>query len=379
MTLILTRLLYPKDEVIISLVNELLLKQNLDICYYWTSEVYYSDKNIFWFIWKIYFDFYAEYNPKLEIYIKKKQVLYDTSQELLCLFDIINNLFSCKISSTEFLLRQYSLITKKPLIIYRHSSHKKWNWLQEYENKYHTLLKSLHKDNLITAVVQLQNILLHTDAKEVYHVIVSYYSKYIVLVALDKIEKKWNTRGWYDDFHGLLSLIVHLHTDMNNINKRHIIKKTDKKIIKHYIDIDNAIHMRHKTKDRVYKILSDFREYPLHEACSAFKLTKDIDTSFKKNNLLYWEYFAYKSPLWKERIQEYRGVPCEKTKNIVFKNTNDADDFYELYNMEFDEQSKIVQDLSLLLRKNVIWNTWYNNIFVDDPIIKFGDHFKFEY
>lgn len=379
MSLILTRLLYPKDEVIISLVNELLIKQNLDICYYWISELYFSDQNIFWLMWKIYFDFYSEYNPKLEIYIKKKQILYNTSPKLEYLFDIITNLFSCKKSPTVFLLRQYNSINNKPLIIYRHSSHKKWDWLKEYEKKYRTLLKSLHKDNLITAVVQLQNILINTDAKEVYNVIISYYSKYIVLVASDKIEKKWNTRDWYDDFHGLLSLIVHLHTDTNNINKRHIIKKTDNKVINHYININNTIELRHKSKNKVYRILSEFRTYSLHADCDAFKVIKNMNVSFKNDNLMFWEYFAYKSPIWKERIQNFGGVSCEKTKNIVFKNTDDEENFYESYNMEFDEQSKVVQDLSLLVKKNIGWSTWYNAIFTDDPIVKFNNHFKFEY
>ena len=43
MSLILTRLLYPEDEVVCSFITELLLQQNIDACYYWGCEIYYSD------------------------------------------------------------------------------------------------------------------------------------------------------------------------------------------------------------------------------------------------------------------------------------------------------------------------------------------------
>ena len=53
-------------------------KLDQDICYYWCSELYYSDPedtdDIFEFIWKIYFDFYAIHNPGLEKYIQKNKM-----------------------------------------------------------------------------------------------------------------------------------------------------------------------------------------------------------------------------------------------------------------------------------------------------------------
>ena len=74
MTFTLTRLLYSHDEVKYSLINSLLEQRNISECYFWCSELYYSDTNdIFKFIWKVYFDFYAIYNPGLEKYIQKKK------------------------------------------------------------------------------------------------------------------------------------------------------------------------------------------------------------------------------------------------------------------------------------------------------------------
>jgi len=59
----------------------------------------------------------------------------------------------------------------------------------------------------------------------------------------------------------------------------------------------------------------------------------------------HWIYFAYKSPVWKERIDEYGGEPIHETKKIVFYNENQEEDedlesdFYDKWNMETDEQS----------------------------------------
>ena len=72
----LTRLLYSYDEVKLSLLCSLLKKNDIVECYYWCSELYYSDPDdnfdIFKFIWKIYFDFYAVHNGFRKVYSKKR-------------------------------------------------------------------------------------------------------------------------------------------------------------------------------------------------------------------------------------------------------------------------------------------------------------------
>ena len=69
--------------------------------------------------------------------------------------------------------------------------------------------------------------------------------------------------------------------------------------------------------------------------------------------LNHWLYYASKSPVWLQRIHEYKGKVLEKEKTVVFlEEGEDEDDvllqsFYDCYGYEPDEQKKEVQDKSI--------------------------------
>lgn len=69
----LTRYLYIKEEVEMCLVAALLERDSLDECYYWLDELIGSGFDVRQLIWKIFYDFYFEYHPKLESYVLRKQ------------------------------------------------------------------------------------------------------------------------------------------------------------------------------------------------------------------------------------------------------------------------------------------------------------------
>ena len=64
----LSRYLYMCDEIIYSFLESLLKQKDLDECYYWIAEYYYSGfmKRAGYILCKIYYDFYAIKYPKLE-------------------------------------------------------------------------------------------------------------------------------------------------------------------------------------------------------------------------------------------------------------------------------------------------------------------------
>ena len=79
--LVLTRLLYNYDEVKINLLLSLLTKKEFREVIFWSSEIYYSGfKEELWkYIWKIYYDFYALLLTNKEIKIQyEKYCLYET-------------------------------------------------------------------------------------------------------------------------------------------------------------------------------------------------------------------------------------------------------------------------------------------------------------
>jgi hypothetical protein len=49
-------------------------------------------------------------------------------------------------------------------------------------------------------------------------------------------------------------------------------------------------------------------------------------------------YYAYRSPVWKSRIEEYNGVPNDEKKTIDFPNDDLYEEFTEKWYYDPDEQ-----------------------------------------
>lgn len=89
----LTRYLYPKAAVEFSLVAALLERNSLKACYYWLDELVGSGyDDVKQLLWKIFYDFYFEYHPKLEAYLLRKTDMRP----------VVRQLFRLKASPTVF-------------------------------------------------------------------------------------------------------------------------------------------------------------------------------------------------------------------------------------------------------------------------------------
>lgn len=59
----------------------------------------------------------------------------------------------------------------------------------------------------------------------------------------------------------------------------------------------------------------------------------------KQHNMWFnWEYYAYQVPLWRERIEQYRGQPSSTEMEIIFPDEDIAEEFYQKFSFEPDEQ-----------------------------------------
>lgn len=56
-----------------------------------------------------------------------------------------------------------------------------------------------------------------------------------------------------------------------------------------------------------------------------------------------WLFYASYSPLWKERIEEYRGTIDEENEKVHFQNDDWFEKFHECYEYNLDEQNIMVQ------------------------------------
>jgi len=74
-----------------------------------------------------------------------------------------------------------------------------------------------------------------------------------------------------------------------------------------------------------------------------------------------WEYYASFSPIWWERIQELHGYVCHETKQIIFDDDDDLEDFHEKYGFEPDEQPRHIQESILppCSYRFISWKTFY--------------------
>ena len=79
--------------------------------------------------------------------------------------------------------------------------------------------------------------------------------------------------------------------------------------------------------------------------------------------MYHWEYFAYKSPIWKKRFDKYNINVNDEKQTIEFKNEDELEEFYENYGFDPDEQKLDVQEKSIKKIKNKKLSDWLNSIF----------------
>ena len=384
----LTRFLYIKDEVELSLVTALLKKHNLQECYYWAFELYYSgfETELFQLLWKIYFDFYYEYNPIMEMYIIKKQSLWSTgvdkNKNIIHVASILRNLFRLKASPNAFLLRHYIKCDIIPTVIYKTKTHK---WLTEYPLKFHNLLLAIHNGHVENTCYSIKVLLQveHVTVNTLRLLIMSFVKQHFTEMELDAFEKKWALRSYTNDLHYLLALICQLQIPLCNLNKCNIFVTPKVDDVEFINKVENEpipiIKKRGFDIEQTYNTLCFKRYFKISETIGAFKLSRWLCSlnhdAFLKKNWFHWEYYAANGcPLWRDRLEKCHGALDHLNETIRFPNDdkndndNDKEQFYNCYAYEFDELPKEIQMMSHCDIHPGKWQDWYFDIFVDkDP------------
>jgi len=369
----LTRLLYSEDEVIFTFITSLLKRESVAESYYWAYELYYSGTEIFPLFWKIYLDFYATHNPKLEGYIKEKEDAWKRDKNMRHIAYIVRNMFRLEPTSKVFILRQFLASGGLPDRIYRG---RRPTWLHEYDKVYHNMLLSINKGQLRNAVYNMKIILESTSPDELHSILIKYYSGHNDSIDINNAEEQWKTRVHNYDFHLLISIIVHMNEPMNDINTRCLfISPTEKDMKAIRWIADESI-----SEERAYKTFRKKRLYPIRPTIGSFPLARFGFEDFKQETFWYWEYYATDGcPLWKERLVRFSGTLDHEHKKIVFSDGDNEDAFYDKYGFDFDEQSKDIQDMSLVDIGQTDWNIWYYSIFDGEPIVDLPTGFSYLY
>ena len=370
---ILSRYLYLLDEVKYSLLTSLLKGKDFKECLFWLSELYYSgfQEETVQFIWKTYYDFYSIHNPKLEVYLHKKHLLWIQSEVGVCgqrdivhIVNMIRNMFGKKICPKVFILRQslelYLINKPQHLLSYRG---KKPKWLLEnetYQPVYYNLLQSLHKKHWIHFLLYLvQLVNKGTDLLSISSVIRQYYKN-----KREKKVKKIKNRFYSNRLHAILVIVMRME-ETQDINTSRLFITVNQE------DLDFISHLNYVVSP-IWKTLRQKRKYQIQDNVCSFSLGRFSD--FIKGDiseLLWynWEYYAAFAPLWRKRLELFLGIMDHNKRQINFPTDELLENFGEKYGYEPDEQSLAVQGKGILKMQKKTWRIWYDDIFADFPPI----------
>jgi len=327
--IIFTRYLYLKDEVEIAMLVSLLNKN--EDALFWAFELYYSgfQDDLFALIWQIYYEFYATLNPTFESYLLQKSNAFtctsssnEDKQKIIA--NIINNFIIRKHTLDVFMLCQ--LISSVEIETNDEGTLASWLEAKNYEQIAYYILVCSHE-------TQLENIL---------EKVVDYFISKKVELKKSKIMKDLKkssfSNGKINKRIMILSKIMHYYALFHGL-------KIGKSM---YVSIDLEDTTLFDTIERSAK-LPPYKILPTACICGTndldglafFKLKRNMYTPEDLKTLYnnHWEYYAYFSPVWRERIEKFQGVLNHEKKTIEFPNDELLEEFYEQYGYEPDEQS----------------------------------------
>lgn len=386
-----TRHLYEKEEVRKSL-QTVIIKNNTDSSsdfneiLFWAFEYYTSgyEEECFEFIFQIFYDFFAIQNPKLESYIQKKynnwKIVNDkhSDEAISLVITILKNLTNRIINSYSFIVRHYyekqnskkiNLSAPREIESYQESQPSNVDFL--------STIKNLNLRNLILSIenFNIQNIIYYLvqckNTETVYTTLIKYYasknrvSKKQSLNPKDILETI-NVHPYTNITHIIITTILHMKTSEENIN---INKKYKKSTITELDYVKNTFFIPAKV---VRKTLQEKRHYKVDSMIgyNLPRFSKPYDETDPLMNYIYhWEYYAYKCPLWKGRIEKFRGNPNKTTQTIEFPTEEQEEQFYEKYDYGHDEEPFETQNksVSLEMEKSSLVN-YINTLFSNEQL-----------
>lgn len=325
-----TRLFYVWDEVYFSFITELLKSENIEKVYFWFSELFYSGfkKKCIAILWDIYNKYYRLKQPEFEYIMQKKIKLYKETKDEVQLFNIVTNMFSFKKSLTIF-----SFVTIINKTAKKHNQHKELNneIIQELIND------SSNKD--FTEFCSKYSF--YTNCKKMF---------------VQLIESMYNNIQFNSIT--ISEIVYYLYTlSLNIINEESILKNKENqnKII--YRKRILPIHFENVKNIELKKRNINSRLYKINENIGCFKLKSIYDPNFYVKFFENWQYYAYNTPMWKYRFNKYNIIVNSDEKQIIFKDEDEKEEFYNKYYFDLEDASYDNFSKSIFeMKKNSICN-----------------------
>lgn len=305
--MVLTRFLYPKDEVEISLLLALIQKKSVNECLFWASELIYSGFDITQLLWSIYYDFYAQLNPnlmkKVNISLKKLQ-----ENDIEPLFNLLKTMRTKPATDNVFSLRISQTPTKYN--IYKGRVPK---WLSKYPTKQRPLLRAICSYDWNKIIMYIRNKIDEPKIliKSILDVMIE---KNIINLKdsydeLPNIDSLWNNYGYNDEFHIILALIVSLITPDEKIDFSSLIIKLNSMENDFVNYLNGPITLENNPnypKEYAYDVLLRKRIFTINPYVTGFEIIRQQKNKLELETIkgfvdeigVYWAYHCCQTPYW---------------------------------------------------------------------------------
>lgn len=362
--LVFTRYLYIKDEVKLALLVSILKKS--DDAIFWAYELYYSGFKVelFDLIWKIYYDFFATLNPSFEAYLlKKKNELNDERLISAIIQDLIIRPFNTDVFFLNIICKTFEIECKykndndnedeskskiKKCMLYTSELYQQlviWIEARDYKSIAQFIIndKNVKKKNMFT------NEYIYGYAIDVFE------SSFDLKLAKKRLLKEFQS-GCKSDI-VLLAKIMTLFSIKDKLvkGKNFYITINPEDIVQYEtIETTNELRAYRVLKNACICGIDDLKHLAL------FNLGRDkIDNLVDLYNNK-WLYHAAFSPVWFDRIKQYRGYVDYINQKVEFVDEDQMQEFYLKYGYDTDEQPDNVRERSIMeIERATDWSTFY--------------------
>lgn len=224
---------YTIDEL--SFIDSLIKKSDIKSCYKKAFFLKKSGSDLFILLWKIYVDYYAYINPKLERFIMKKQKNWEETNDNINIIYVIKNLYISRSSDKVFELRNYVMNGGNVNYIYIKKNKK------ERENKYTNLNISIKKRHFKNVAYELMKLTNNDTVNEIINIVIEYFTLFYGSCDRDMINEKMSKRPVLHENimpYYILALIFHLYEDIVNIRNACIIVTPRKEEVEYYSSLE---------------------------------------------------------------------------------------------------------------------------------------------
>jgi hypothetical protein len=422
----LSRYLYNLQEVKIKFITSILSKDDLNECYFWIYEIYFSNlKNeTIDILLDLYYQYYALINPTEERKIKEiinsdednelipgkiVKILFtlDYNIQVFSIIQLINNIHYNEEQSQPKLINLLHI--KLSSVSFPRTNNNVIEYIKSLNEIYHKLFISIYKKSYIDICISL-SIFIYTykddkyNLNKIYNEINELYkniklsnktkSKKDLIYHFNKININENDKidsvslSILNTTELIYKIIIYTFNIYFKTNSspsyiqetpQRNLTSNDIKYIFSLIEQDYNFR-----KERTDCFLKTKRLYFIHDTyyylLGSFNLLRYNESNFINqekyinDTLLDWEFYAYNTPIWRERFNKYKGIYQPTKKRIEFDIDDNIEKFYEIYGYELDEQYENIYDLYIIDKYDyktwiVFLSNYINDIHKQDSIL----------